>query len=115
VVNCYASEAGLKTLLAVGTAAIEKRVYALTRHCMQRLEEIGWPSITPAQEERRGATVAIPSRAPAQLCAQLMKRDIVTSSRDANVRASFHYYNNEDDVESFIVAMNEMRGDFAPR
>jgi selenocysteine lyase/cysteine desulfurase len=115
VVNCYASEAGLKTLLAVGTAAIEKRVYALTRHCMQRLEEIGWPSITPAQEERRGATVAIPSRAPAELCAQLMKRDIVTSSRDANVRASFHYYNNKDDVESFIVAMNEMRDGFAPR
>ncbi len=62
VVNCYAAEAGLKFLLAVGTPAIEKRNYALTRRCMQRLEEIGWPSITPAQDERRGATVAVPSR-----------------------------------------------------
>src|SRR6202161_4290146 len=56
VVNCYASEAGLKTLLAVGTPAIEKRIYALTRRCMRRLEEIGWPSVTPVADERRGAT-----------------------------------------------------------
>src|SRR5271154_3381755 len=47
VVNCYAAEAGLKMLLKVGTPAIEKRNFALTRRCMQRLEEIGWPSITP--------------------------------------------------------------------
>src|SRR5450432_1601494 len=42
VVNCYAAEAGLKLLLKVGTPAIEKRNYALTRRCMQRLQEIGW-------------------------------------------------------------------------
>src|SRR6266436_4973604 len=54
VVNSYAAEAGLKLLLEVGTAAIEKRVYSLTRRCMRRLEEIGWPSITPVQDERRG-------------------------------------------------------------
>ena len=44
-----------------------------------------------------------------------MKHDIVTSHRDDNVRASFHFYNNEDDVESFIAAMKELRGSFAPR
>jgi selenocysteine lyase/cysteine desulfurase len=115
VVNCYASEAGLQILLGVGTPAIEKRVYALTRRCMQRLEEIGWPSITPIQNERRGATVAIPARAAPELCAQLMKRDIVTSSRDDNVRASFHYYNNEDDIESFVAAMKDMRSDYVLR
>jgi selenocysteine lyase/cysteine desulfurase len=115
VVNCYASEAGLQTLLAVGTPAIEKRVNDLTRRCMRRLEEIGWPSITPTRDDRRGATVAVPSRASPQLCAQLMKRDIVTSSRDDNVRASFHYYNNEDDVESFVAAMKDLRSEYILR
>jgi selenocysteine lyase/cysteine desulfurase len=115
VVNCYAAEAGLKMLLKVGTPAIEKRNYALTRRCMQRLEEIGWPSITPVEDARRGATVAVPSRASAQLSAELMKLDIVTSHRDDNVRASFHFYNNDDDVESFIAAMQELRGAFGPR
>jgi selenocysteine lyase/cysteine desulfurase len=114
VVNCYAAEAGLKFLLAVGMPAIEKRNYALTRRCMQRLEEIGWPSITPPQDERRGATVAVPSRNSGGLSAELMKRDIVTSHRDDNVRASFHFYNDEDDIESFIAAMKELRGSFSP-
>jgi selenocysteine lyase/cysteine desulfurase len=114
VVNCYAAEAGLKTLLGVGTPAIEKRVYALTRRCMERLEEIGWPSITPAQDERRGATVAVPSRDSGGLSAELIKRDIVTSYRDKNLRVMFHYYNNEDDIESFIAAMKEMRERFIP-
>jgi selenocysteine lyase/cysteine desulfurase len=115
VVNCYAAEAGLKMLLKVGAPAIEKRNYALTRRCMQRLEEIGWPSITPVEDARRGATVAVPSRASAQLSAELMKHDIVTSHRDDNVRASFHFYNNDDDVETFIAAMQELRGTFGPR
>jgi selenocysteine lyase/cysteine desulfurase len=115
VVNCYAAEAGLKFLLAVGTPAIEKRNYALTRRCMQGLEEIGWPSITPGQNERRGATVAVPSRDCARLSAELMKRDIVTSHRDDNVRASFHFYNDEDDVQFFIAAMKDLRGSCGPR
>lgn len=114
VVNCYAAEAGLKMLLKIGAADIEKRNYALTRRCMDRLEEIGWPSITPRQDERRGATVAVPSRDAARLAAELMKQDIVTSHRDDNVRASFHFYNNEDDVESFVASMKELRGSFGP-
>ncbi|MHB8475756.1 MAG: aminotransferase class V-fold PLP-dependent enzyme [Steroidobacteraceae bacterium] len=114
VVNCYAAEAGLKFLLAVGTPAIEKRNYALTRRCMQRLEEIGWPSITPAQDERRGATVAVPSRNSRVLAAELMKRDIVTSHRDDNIRAAFHFYNDEHDIESFIAAMKDLRRHLSP-
>ena len=113
VVNCYAAEAGLKLLLAVGTPAIERRNYALTRRCMQRLEEIGWPSITPLANERRGATVAVPSRDSGGLCRELGKRDIVVSNRDDNVRASFHFYNDESDVESFIASMRELRASFA--
>src|SRR3979490_1210629 len=114
VVNCYASEAGLKFLLDVGTPAIEKRNFALTRRCMQGLEGIGWPSITPTQNEPRGATVAVPSRDCGRLSAELMKRDIVTSHRDDNVRASFHFYNDADDVQSFIAAMKDLRGSFGP-
>jgi selenocysteine lyase/cysteine desulfurase len=115
VVNCYAAEAGLKLLLKVGTEAIGRRNFALTRRCMERLEEIGWPSITPKPDERRGATVAVPSRDAAQLSKELMQHDIVTSYRDDNVRASFHFYNNDDDVESFIAAMKELRGSLGPR
>lgn len=115
VVNCYASEAGLKFLLGVGTQNIEKRNQALTRRCMERLVEIGWPSVTPVPDARRGATVCVPSRDSGALAKVLMNRDIVTSHRDANLRASFHFYNNEADIESFITAMKDLRSEFSPR
>src|SRR5580698_805686 len=115
VVNCYASEAGLKFLLGVGTQNIEKRNQALTRRCMERLVEIGWPSVTPTPDVRRGATVCVPSRDAGALSRELMNRDIVTSHRDADLRASFHFYNNEADIESFIAAMKDLRGTFSPR
>jgi selenocysteine lyase/cysteine desulfurase len=115
VVNCYAAEAGLKMLLRVGTCAVEKRVFALTRRCMEALQEIGWPSVTPREDTRRGATVAVPSRDSGGLSKELMKRDIVTSHRDDNLRASFHFYNNEDDVGIFVKALKPLRGEFGPR
>jgi selenocysteine lyase/cysteine desulfurase len=115
VVNCYASEAGLKIMLRVGTPAIEKRVEMLTRTCMERLAEIGWSSITPVQAERRGATVATPSRDASGLSKELMDRDIVTSWRDKNLRASWHFYNNDEDIEAFIGAMKSLRDRYGPQ
>ncbi|MGH8176699.1 MAG: aminotransferase class V-fold PLP-dependent enzyme [Steroidobacter sp.] len=113
VVNCYASEAGLTVLLGVGTPAIERRIRALTKRCMESLREIGWPSVTPVVDERRGAMVCIPSRASGQLSQELMKRDIVTSNRDNNLRVCLHFYNNDEDVDVLIAALRELRGEFA--
>jgi selenocysteine lyase/cysteine desulfurase len=115
VVNCYAAEAGLKLVLRVGTVAIENRIHALTRRCMEALADLGWPSVTPPENARRGATVAIPSSASGELTAELLKRDIVTSHRDGNVRASFHFYNDEDDVDALVAALTTLRSSFAPR
>ena len=112
VVNCYAVEAGLKIILEVGTDTIENRIRRLTRLCMERLEEIGWASVTPRQEERHGAMICVRARDVAQLFSALMERDIVTSFRDDNLRASFHFYNSEDDVETFVAALAEHRARF---
>lgn len=113
VVNCYATEAGLNILLGAGTVAIERRVRALTQRLMDRLREIGWPSITPAADGRRGAMVCIPSRASGQLSQELMKRNIVTSNRDSNLRVCLHFYNNDEDVDVLVEALRELRGEFA--
>jgi selenocysteine lyase/cysteine desulfurase len=105
VVNCYAAEAGLKIILEVGTDVIGERVQYLTRLCMDRLEEIGWPSITPRQDERRGPMVCVRAREVARLFTQLTEQDIVTSFRDDNLRATFHFYNSEKDVDVLIQAL----------
>jgi len=109
VVNCYAAEAGLKIILEVGTEAIEERVRVLTRRCLTGLESIGWASVTPAADERRGPMVCVPAREAARLCATLMDQDIVTSCRDNNIRATIHFYNSEDDIDRFVTALKSCR------
>jgi selenocysteine lyase/cysteine desulfurase len=112
VVNCYAAEAGLKIINEVGTDTIERRIRDLTRLCLERLEGIGWSSVTPRLEERHGPMICVRAKQVAQLFDLLMKQDIVTSFRDDNLRATFHFYNSEDDVDSFVAALAEHRAQF---
>jgi selenocysteine lyase/cysteine desulfurase len=115
VVNCYAAEAGLKIILETGTDAIEARVRALTRRCMEGLSVIGWPAVTPADDARRGPMVAVPSRDAPGLFAQLLEQGIVTSFRDNNIRASVHFYNSAADIDRFLAAMEGHRSRFGPQ
>jgi selenocysteine lyase/cysteine desulfurase len=112
VVNCYAVEAGLKIILEVGTDVIEERIKYLTRLCMDRLEEIEWPSITPRLEERHGPMICVKAKQVAQLLARLAQQDIITSFRDDNLRATFHFYNSEKDVEALVAALLGQRAEF---
>jgi selenocysteine lyase/cysteine desulfurase len=114
VINCYAAEAGLKIILEVGLDAIERRVRELTRHCLAGLESIGWTSVTPSLDERRGPMVCIPARDPARLCSTLMEQDIVTSFRDDNLRATVHFYNSEGDIERLIAVLAASRSRHHP-
>ncbi|HVO45504.1 MAG TPA: aminotransferase class V-fold PLP-dependent enzyme [Steroidobacteraceae bacterium] len=113
VVNCYAVEAGLKMINEIGADAIEQRVRQLTGRCMDRLREIDWPSITPRQDERRGPMICVRSSQVARLFEQLMREDIVTSFRDDNLRATFHFYNDEQDVERLVSALREHRANLS--
>jgi selenocysteine lyase/cysteine desulfurase len=112
VVNCYAADAGLKIINDIGTDAIGKQVRALTRRCMERLDEIGWAAVTPSDDARRGPMIGIRSSNAGALAANLMERGVVASHRDDNLRVGFHYYNNDDDIEAFIAAMAENRPRF---
>lgn len=114
VPSTYMAEAGLELLLSVGTQAIEPRIEALTGLIMDRLAAIGWPAATPRDNALRGPTVAVPSRDPAGLVAALAARDIVTSWRAGNIRASFHFYNDESDIERFVAALAELKDAYAP-
>ena len=112
VVNCYAAEAGLKIILEVGTDAIEARVRQLTRRCLEGLQAMDWPAVTPADDVRRGPMVAIPSRDTAELFGRLTQEDIVTSFRDNNLRATVHFYNTDGDIDRFLEALRAQRGRF---
>ncbi|MEJ0037998.1 MAG: aminotransferase class V-fold PLP-dependent enzyme [Gammaproteobacteria bacterium] len=105
VPNCYAAAAGLDVILALGVGSIESHVRALTAHCMDRLAEAGCSLATPRDDGRRGPQVAIRSTDDSALVARLAERGIVTSCRAGNVRATFHCYNNEEDVDALVIGL----------
>ena len=109
VLNCYAAEAGLAIILEVGMEVIEQRVRALTRRCLTALEEIGWASVTPAADARRGPMVCVPARDTTRLLATLLGQDIVVSARDDNIRAGVHFYNSNEDIDRFVAALAASR------
>jgi selenocysteine lyase/cysteine desulfurase len=53
--------------------------------------------------------VAVPSSDAGLLTRKLMERGIVTSHRSGNIRAAFHFYNNDEDIANFIAAMTDLR------
>ena len=58
--------------------------------------------VTP---EERGALVCVELDDPAAVVARLQKQGVITSWRDRSVRFSFHFYNDERDIEAALAAL----------
>lgn len=107
VLSCYASDAGIGLILDYGAEAIGSRIRALTAHAQERFREEGFTLATPV--ESHGPMLAIRSTDAGALVQALIERDVVTSHRDGNVRAGFHFYNDETDLERLIEGLNANR------
>jgi selenocysteine lyase/cysteine desulfurase len=105
VPNCYAAVAGLDLILGLGVKNIEAHIQRLTGACMDELQEAGCNLATPRDDSRRGPSVAIRAKDDNALVARLADANIVTSNRDGNVRAMFHCYNDDADVDILIRAL----------
>lgn len=107
VPSLYMAQAGLALILETGVEAIEARIRGLTRTLLDRLAETGLAVATPDDDACRGPMVAVRARDDNLLVARLMEQGIVTSCRDGNVRAGFHAYNNEADIDRLVAALQE--------
>ena len=107
VLSCYASNAGIDLILAYGPERIEARVGELTSAAVERFHSSGFALATP--ERARGPMLALRARDAAALVHRLNERDIVTSHRDGNLRAGFHFYNDESDLDRLIEGLEANR------
>jgi selenocysteine lyase/cysteine desulfurase len=107
VPSLYTARAGLDLILKTGIDAIEIRIRELTRRALDRIKEAGIAVATPNDDAARGPLIAIPARDDNALVGWLAERDIVVSCRDGNIRAGFHAYNTEAEVDRFVAALVE--------
>ena len=100
---------GLKVIAEVGIRRIREKSQRQTSHLIKLAEKRGWQINSPRDPAQRGGTVSIDMPDAEQVCRELLKRDILVDYRPkAGVRMAPHFYNKDEELETAIVAVDEV-------
>ena len=105
----YAALPGLKIVSEIGEKAIREKSQRLTARIIALADERGWRVTAPRDPARRGGTVAVDIPGSKEVCAELLKRDILVDWRPkAGVRMSPHFYSTEEEISVAFAAADEI-------
>jgi kynureninase len=105
----YACQPGLDILNAVGIAAIREKSCRMTKRLLEGAKSRGWRVNTPDNPAERAGTVSIDCPHAAEVCRELLAREILVDYRPkAGVRMSPHFYNREDECDFALAQMEEI-------
>ena len=100
VAALYMARPGLKLIREAGIARIREKSMRQTARLIELADAQGWKVNSPRDAERRGGTVSIEMPNAKQVCAELLKRDVLVDYRPkAGVRMSPHFYNTDEELE----------------
>jgi kynureninase len=99
----------LKLIAEAGIGNIREKSKRQTARLIEMADQRGWRVNTPRDPGRRGGTVSVDMPNAEQVCAELLKRDVLVDYRPkAGVRFSPHYYNSDEEVERAIGVVDEI-------
>ena len=102
-----AAENSMKKLLDFGMDRVEKRIKKLGTRMIDGLIESGFTLQTPVEEEKR-LFVNVKVEGNRELEKELYEHDIVVSARVGGLRMAPHFYNKEDEVDSFLDKLKKL-------
>ena len=110
------AQPGLKIIGEVGVENIRRKSKCQTALLMDLAAQHGWRVNTPMNPEQRAGTVSIDMPNAQQVCAELLKRDILVDYRPkAGVRFSPHFYNTDEEINIAITAVEEILSEMKVR
>jgi kynureninase len=105
----YCARPGLKIIREAGIERIRAKSKRQTQILIKLADERGWQVNTPRDPERRGGTVSIDMPNAKEVCAELLKRDVVVDFRyKAGVRMSPHFYTTDEELHEAIRVVDEV-------
>ena len=108
----YTAMPGLKVIREVGVERIREKSKRMTERLIELADQRGWQVNAPRDPERRGGTVAINMPSSKEVCAELLRRDVLVDWRpNAGVRFSPHFYNTMEEIERAISTVDEILSD----
>ena len=105
----YACQPGLDIVNKIGVPAIREKSTRLTAHIMAGATVRGWRINTPEHPADRGGTVSVDCPHSAEVCRELLARDILVDWRPkAGIRLSPHFYNRIEECDFALEQMDEI-------
>ncbi len=105
----YTAMPGLKIIREAGVENIRSKSKLMTARLIELADQRGWRVNAPRDPERRGGTVAIDMPNAKEVCAELLRRDVLVDFRPkAGVRFSPHFYNTMEEIDRAIQTVDEI-------
>ena len=105
----YAARPGLKIIAEAGIGNIRSKSKRQVAKLIELSDARGWKVNTPRDPENRGGTVSIDMPNSQEICAELLKRDVLVDWRPkAGVRMSPHFYTSDQEIETAIATAEEI-------
>jgi len=105
----HVARPGVKIIAEVGVEKIREKSKRQTALLIEMADLRGWRVNTPRDAERRGGTMSIDMPNAQQVCAELLKRDVLVDYRPkAGVRFSPHFYNSDEELTKAIETVEEI-------
>jgi len=105
----YACQPGLDIVNDAGVAAIREKSTRLTARVMAGAAARGWQIRTPEHPAERAGTVSVDCPHSAEVCRELLARDILVDWRpNAGIRLSPHFYNREEECDFALEQMDQI-------
>ena len=106
-VSYVAVEHSMKILLKLGLNKVEARIKKLDTMLVDGLIESGFQLQTPEEEDSR-IFLNVKNEDPEGIVKRLAEHKIVVSPRVGGIRISPHFYNREDEVDTFLEKLKEV-------
>ena len=104
-----AARPGIRIIGQVGIDKIREKSQRQTARLIELADERGWRVNTPRNPEQRGGTVSIDMPDSQQVCAELIKREVLVDFRPkAGVRMSPHFYTRDEELDAAIATVEEI-------
>jgi kynureninase len=105
----YTAMPGLRIIREAGVENIRAKSRLMTARLIELADKRGWRVNAPRDPERRGGTVAIDMPNAKEVCAELLRRDVLVDYRPrAGVRFSPHFYNTMEEIDTAIQAVDQI-------
>ncbi len=107
--GCWVQRRSAEYIKDIGLANIETRVRALTTLLIDLADKHQVKVRTPRPWEQRAGIVSLDLGGhAADSVRKLQDQGVIVAEKDGHLRASIHFYNNEEDIERFFHALQQV-------